>query len=463
MHLEMTSKPHGSKRNRRKAETKHLPKPSAVYPPSNMDTSLTTITRIHAREVLDSRGNPTVEAEVYLDGGGFGRAIVPSGASTGALEAVELRDGGDRYGGKGVQRAVTNVIDTIAPRLVGLDATRQEAIDQTMLDLDGTPNKENLGANAILAASLATARAASAGIGLPLYRYLGGTGAVTVPTPCFNVVNGGAHAANSIDTQEFMIVPGGLPSFSEALRAGVEVYHALKGVLSGRGLGTNVGDEGGFAPDLPGDREVLDMLSEAIEAAGFVVGDDVSFALDVAASEIYRDGSYELSGATLSSAEMIDHLGGLVRDYPIVSVEDGLDEADWDGWKLMTDQLGSTVQIVGDDLLVTDVELLARAIEMGAANAILIKVNQIGTLSETLRTMALAERNAYGSMVSHRSGETEDSFISHLAVATNAGQIKTGAPARGERTAKYNQLLRIEEDLGPDARYAGWDRFRYRS
>ena len=424
-----------------------------------MTTTATSITKIHAREVLDSRGNPTVEAEVTLHGGAFGRAIVPSGASTGALEAVELRDGGDRYGGKGVQRAVTNVNDTITPRVIGMDAIDQEAVDQVMLDLDGTPNKANLGANAILAVSMANARAASAGVGLPTYRYLGGTSARTLPTPCFNVVNGGAHAANSIDTQEFMIVPGGLPSFKEALRAGVEVYHSLKKVLAGRGLPTNVGDEGGFAPDLPGDREVLEVLSEAIETAGYTVGEDISFAVDVAATELYRAGSYELSGATLSSAEMVDHLSGLVRDYPIVSVEDGLSEDDWDGWKVMTDQMGDDTQIVGDDLLVTNVDLLQKSIDLGIANAILIKVNQIGSLSETLHTMELAERSAYGSMVSHRSGETEDSFIAHLAVATNAGQMKTGAPARGERTAKYNQLLRIEEGLGSDARYAGWDRF----
>ncbi|MDJ0790394.1 MAG: phosphopyruvate hydratase [Acidimicrobiia bacterium] len=420
----------------------------------------TTITSIHAREVLDSRGNPTVEADVHLAGGAFGRAIVPSGASTGALEAVELRDGGKRYGGKGVLKAVKNANDKIAPALEGMDATRQELIDQTMLDLDGTPNKGKLGANAVLAVSLATARAAAAGVGLPAYRYLGGTGARTLPTPCFNVVNGGAHAANSIDTQEFMLVPGGAPSFSEALRAGTEVYQALKGVLGDRGLPTNVGDEGGFAPDLDGDRDVLDVLSEAIEAAGYTVGEDIGFALDVAASELYDDGSYHLSGATLTSEEMVDHIAGLVKDYPIVSVEDGLDEADWDGWKVLTDKLGDKTQIVGDDLLVTNVELLAKAIELGVSNAILIKVNQIGSLSETLHTMELAERNAYGTMVSHRSGETEDSFISHLAVATNAGQIKTGAPARGERTAKYNQLLRIEERLGTEARYAGWDRFR---
>jgi enolase len=424
-----------------------------------MSTTATTITHVHAREVLDSRGNPTIEAEVTLEGGGFGRAIVPSGASTGALEAVELRDGGDRYGGKGVLQAVANVNDTIGPEVLGMDATRQEAVDQVLLDLDGTPNKAKLGANAILSVSLATARAAGAGVGLPTYRYLGGTSARTLPTPCFNVVNGGAHAANSIDTQEFMIVPGGLPSFSEALRAGVEVYQALKTVLSAKGLPTNVGDEGGFAPDLPGDREVLDVLCEAIEAAGYKVGEDVSFALDVAATELYHSGSYELSGATLSSAEMVDHLAELVKDYPIVSVEDGLSEDDWDGWKLMTDKLGELTQIVGDDLLVTNVDLLEKAIGLGVANSILIKVNQIGSLSETLHTMELADRSAYGTMVSHRSGETEDSFIAHLAVATNAGQLKTGAPARGERTAKYNQLLRIEEGLGADARYAGWDRF----
>jgi enolase len=419
----------------------------------------TTITSVHAREVLDSRGNPTVEAEVELAAGGFGRAIVPSGASTGALEAVELRDGGDRYGGKGVTKAVANVNDVIAPALTGMDVTRQEAIDQTMNDLDGTPNKGTLGANAILSVSLAAARAASMAVGLPTYRYLGGTSARVLPTPCFNVVNGGAHAANSIDVQEFMLVPGGAPSFREALRAGVEVYHSLKKVLSGMGLPTNVGDEGGFAPDLESDRAVLDVLSEAIEAAGYRVGDDVSFALDVAATELYEDGRYELSGASLTSAEMVDHLAGLVADYPIVSIEDGLDEGDWDGWKLMTDTLGSRTQIVGDDLLVTNVDLLRKAIDLGVANAVLIKVNQIGSLSETLHTIGLADRSSYGTMVSHRSGESEDSFISHLAVATNAGQIKTGAPARGERTAKYNQLLRIEERLGDEARYAGWDAF----
>jgi enolase len=425
-----------------------------------MNSSLTTIINVSAREVLDSRGNPTVEAEVHLDGGGFGRSIVPSGASTGAREAVELRDGGARYLGMGVLKAVGNVNDDIAPRIVGLDATRQEAIDQVMLDLDGTPNKAALGANAILAVSLAVARAASAGVGIPTYRYLGGTGARTLPTPCFNVINGGAHAANSIDTQEFMIVPGGMPSFREALRCGVEVYQTLKGVLRDRGLATNVGDEGGFAPDLASDRAVLELLTEAIERAGYRPGEDVSFALDVAATELYDDGSYALSGKSLSSSEMVDHLAELVDAFPIVSIEDGLDEDDWDGWATMTNSLGDRAQIVGDDLLVTNVDLLRRAIDLGVANAVLVKVNQIGSLSETLHAMQLAESASYGAMVSHRSGETEDSFIAHLAVATNAGQIKTGAPARGERTAKYNQLLRIEDDLGDDARYAGWDRFR---
>jgi enolase len=421
---------------------------------------MTTISRIWAREVLDSRGNPTVEAEVTLAGGGFGRALVPSGASTGALEANELRDGGSRYGGKGVQRAVDHVNDTIAPALIGVDATRQEAIDQRMLDLDATPNKDNLGANAILAVSMAAARASAAGLGVPLYRYLGGTSARTLPVPCLNVLNGGAHAANSVDIQEFMLVPGGLPSFKEALRAGVETYHALKKVLAGRGLTTNVGDEGGFAPNLPADRAALELLVEAVEAAGYKVGEEISFALDLAANEMHRAGRYELDGRQLTAGEMVDYLDGLMKDFPLVSIEDGLSEDDWDGWKLMTEQLGDRVQLVGDDLLVTNVDLLQRAIDQDTANAILIKVNQIGSLSETLHTMELAKENSYGLMVSHRSGETEDSFISHLAVATNAGQIKSGAPARGERTAKYNQLLRIEEDLGSEARYAGWQAFK---
>ncbi len=423
---------------------------------------MTTIEKVWAREVLDSRGNPTVEAEVSLAGGGFGRAAVPSGASTGALEANELRDGGDRYGGKGVLRAVDFVNTVIAPATVGTDATQQEHIDQVMLDLDGTPNKERLGANAILAVSLANARAAAAGVGLPLYRYLGGTAGRVLPVPCLNVLNGGAHAANSVDIQEFMLVPGGLPTYREALRAGAEVYQALKKVLAGRGLSTNVGDEGGFAPNLGADRDALEILSEAVEAAGYTVGDEVAFALDVAASELYREGRYNVEGGQLTSEEMVDYIATLVDEFPLVSIEDGLDEADWDGWKLLTDRLGSQTQIVGDDLFVTNEEILRKGIDMGVANAVLIKVNQIGSLSETLHTMEIAESNQYGRMVSHRSGETEDSFISHLAVATNAGQIKTGAPARGERTSKYNQLIRIEEQLGDQARYAGWAPFRRR-
>jgi len=421
---------------------------------------MTLIETITAREVLDSRGNPTVEAEVTLTGGATGWSIVPSGASTGAAEAVELRDGGDRYGGKGVLTAVDNVNERIAPALLGVDATRQEHIDRIMIDLDGTPNKANLGANAILAVSLAVSRAAAEAVDLPLYRYLGGTAGRVLPTPCFNVLNGGAHAANSVDVQEFMLVPGGLPSYREALRAGVETYHALKKVLAGRGLTTNVGDEGGFAPDLPNDNAVLDIIIEAIEVAGYRPGEEIAIALDVAASEIYHSGRYQLSGAELTSEELIDHLVKLVDGYPIVSIEDGLDEADWAGWKLLTERLGNRTQLVGDDLLVTNEEFLIKAIDMKVANAILIKVNQIGSLSETLHTMSTAAVNQYGRMVSHRSGETEDAYIAHLAVATNAGQIKTGAPARGERTAKYNELLRIESDLGDDARYAGWAPFQ---
>ena len=417
------------------------------------------IERIVARQVLDSRGNPTVEAEVHADGG-FGRAAVPSGASTGTLEAVELRDGGDRWGGKGVTRAVANVNERIAPAVVGMDVTRQEQIDQTMIDLEGSPTKGKLGANAILAVSLAVARAASVSVGLPLYRYLGGPSAQVMPVPCLNVLNGGAHAANSVDIQEFMVVPAGLPSYSEALRAGVEVYHALKRVIAGRGLGTNVGDEGGFAPDLPTNEAALQLLVEAIDVAGYRLGEEMGLALDVAATEMHREGQYHLEGDELDSAGMVDYLAGLADRYPLVSIEDGVAEDDWEGWKLLTDRLGEGTQLVGDDLFVTNEEILRRGIGEGVANAILIKVNQIGSVSETLHTMSTARGAAYATMVSHRSGETEDSFISHLAVATNSGQIKTGAPARGERTAKYNQLLRIEESLGSEARYAGWDVFR---
>ncbi len=420
----------------------------------------TAISDIRAREVLDSRGNPTVEAEVHLAGGGFGRAAVPSGASTGALEAIELRDGGDRYGGKGVTRAVANIHTTLAPALKGIDATRQEVIDQIMLDLDATPNKASLGANSILAVSLAVARAAAAQLGVPLYRYLGGPSARVLPVPMLNVLNGGAHAANSVDIQEFMLVPAGAPTFAEALRSGVEVYHALKKVLGGRGLSTNVGDEGGFAPNLPTNESALELLAEAVESAGYTLGSDIGLALDVASSELYREGRYRLEGRDLDSAEMVEFLFGLVDAFPaLVSIEDGMAEDDWDGWALMTKRLGDKIQIVGDDLFVTNEDILRRGIREGVANAILIKVNQIGSLSETMHTMATADSAGYGRMVSHRSGETEDSFIAHLAVATNAGQIKTGAPARAERTAKYNQLLRIEEDLGSAARYAGWATF----
>ncbi|HEU4750370.1 MAG TPA: phosphopyruvate hydratase [Acidimicrobiia bacterium] len=420
----------------------------------------TVITRIHAREVLDSRGNPTVEAEVHLAGGGFGRAAVPSGASTGAGEAVELRDGRDRYGGKGVLTAVNNVNKAIAEALAGMDAVDQDTIDQTMIDLDAAVDKSRLGANAILAVSLAVARAAAAGTGLPLYRYLGGPWSRVLPVPCLNVLNGGAHASNSIDVQEFMLVPGGFDTFGEALRAGVECYQSLKKVLAGRGLATNVGDEGGFAPNLPTNRAALALVAEAVEVAGYKLGEEIALALDVAATELFTGGRYHLEGGELTSAEMVDFLTGLVDEFPLVSVEDGMAEADWDGWQLLTKQLGGRVQLVGDDIFVTNDDLLRQGIANGAANAILIKVNQIGTLSETIRTMETAARAGYGRMISHRSGETEDSFISHLAVATNAGQIKSGAPARGERTAKYNQLLRIEESLAGEARYGGWETFR---
>jgi enolase len=372
---------------------------------------------------------------------------------------VELRDGGDRWNGKGVTRAVSNIVDRIAPALIGVDVTRQEHIDQVMIDLDGTPTKGELGANAILAVSMAVARAASVAVGLPLFRYLGGPSAQVLPVPCLNVLNGGVHAANSVDIQEFMIVPAGFPSFSEALRAGVEVYHALKQVVGGRGLSTNVGDEGGLAPDLPTNEAAIELLVEAIDVAGYTLGDQIAIALDVAATEIHREGLYHLEGGEMKSEEMVGYLVDLVDRYPLVSVEDGMAENDWDGWKSLTAAAGDRLQLVGDDLFVTNEEILRRGIAEKAANAILIKVNQIGSVSETLHTMSTAKAASFGMMVSHRSGETEDSFIAHLAVATNAGQLKTGAPARGERTAKYNQLLRIEEALGDEARFAGWDAF----
>ncbi len=420
---------------------------------------MATITSIRAREVLDSRGNPTVEAEVLLAGGHFGRAAVPSGVSTGALEAIELRDGGNRFGGKGVTRAVENINDSIVPLLLGRDATDQESLDQAMVDLDGTPNKANLGANSILAVSLACARAASASVGLPLFRYLGGTGARLLPVPQLNVLNGGVHAANSVDIQEFMLVPAGFGTFRESLRAGVEVYHALRKVLAGRGLATNVGDEGGFAPNLAADRDAFELLLEAVSAAGYQPGAQFGFAIDSAATEFYREGRYRLDGGALTSEELVEYYVGLVDDFPIVSIEDGLAEDDWKGWATLTERLGARVQLVGDDIFVTNEDLLRRGIREGIANSILIKVNQIGSVSETLHTMERAEQASYTRVVSHRSGETEDTFISHLAVATNAGQIKTGAPARGERTAKYNQLLRIEERLDYGARFAGWDTY----
>lgn len=418
-----------------------------------------TIDRIHARQVLDSRGNPTVEAEVFTSAG-FGRAIVPSGASTGTHEAVELRDGGDEYAGKGVTQAVSHVIEEIAPAIVGRDATRQEEIDQAMLDLDGTSNKARLGANAVLAVSMAVARAAAASAGLPLYRYLGGPSARLLPVPCLNVLNGGAHAANSVDIQEFMLVPAGFSTYSDALRAGVETYHSLKRVLAGRGLATNVGDEGGFAPDLPTNEAAIELLNEGIEAAGYEPGRQIGIALDVAATELYREGRYWLEGRDLSSEEMVEYLADLAERYSLVSIEDGMSEDDWDGWKALTERIGESTQLVGDDLFVTNIEILRRGIEERSANSILVKVNQIGSVSEALHAMELAEGSGFTRMVSHRSGETEDTFISHLVVATNAGQIKTGAPARGERTAKYNQLLRIEERLGVEARYAGWGAFK---
>ena len=418
------------------------------------DTLDLAIDTVVAREVLDSRGTPTVEAEVMLEGGATGRAIVPSGASTGAHEAHELRDGGSRYFGKGVLQAVTNIEERIAPVLCGLSALDQAAVDGAMAELDGSDNKSALGANAILAVSLATARAAASGVGLPLYRYLGGPLASLLPVPLMNVINGGAHAANSLDFQEFMIVPHGAPSFREALRMGTEVFHTLKGLLHERGLSTSVGDEGGFAPDL-GNDAAGDLLVQAIEKAGYRPGEQISLALDVASTEFYRDGRYAFGGGNYSSAEMVDQLAQLVSRYPIVSIEDGVAEDDWEGWALLTERLGRTVQLVGDDLFVTNSSRLQRGIDLGVANSILIKVNQIGSLTETLQAIDLAGRAGYTSVISHRSGETEDTTIADLSVATRAGQIKTGSLSRSERVAKYNRLLRIEDELGNQAVYAG--------
>jgi len=416
------------------------------------------IRTVHAREVLDSRGNPTVEVEVWLDSGAFGRAIVPSGASTGAREAVELRDDDDtRYGGKGVRQAVRNVTETIAPEVEGLEATEQAAVDRALLELDGTPNKSGLGANALLGVSMAVARAGADECGLPLYQYLGGPGARIMPVPMMNVLNGGAHADNGLDIQEFMIVPAGAGSFGEALRIGAEVFHTLKKLLKDKGLSTGVGDEGGFAPVLPGNEAAIDFVLRAVERAGYRPGEDVFLALDAAASEFGERGRYRLRAdrTEKSREEMIAFYEQLLSRYPICSIEDGLGEDDWEGWRALTQRLGSRVQLVGDDIFVTSPAILQEGIRKGIANAILVKLNQIGTLTETLETIELAKRAGYGTVISHRSGETEDTFVADLAVAVNGGQIKTGSLSRGERTAKYNQLLRIEEELGPSAVWPG--------
>jgi len=414
-----------------------------------------SIDAVGAREILDSRGNPTIEVEVALDDGTIARAAVPSGASTGAFEAVELRDGGKRYGGKGVTKAVDGVLDVIGPELVGYEASEQRLIDQQLIDLDGTPDKSRLGANAILGVSLAVARAAADSAGLPLFRYVGGPSAHVLPVPMMNILNGGAHADSNVDVQEFMIAPIGAATFAEALAMGTETYHALKSVLKKDGLATGLGDEGGFAPSLSSNRAALDLIVRAVESAGFSAGTDIAFALDVAATEFHSDGAYAFEGRKMSAAELTEYYTGLVDSYPIVSIEDPLDEEDWEGWIALTAALGDRVQIVGDDLFVTNPTRLADGIARNAANALLVKVNQIGTLTETLDAVNLAHRSGYRCMMSHRSGETEDTTIADLAVATDCGQIKTGAPARSERVAKYNQLLRIEEELDDAARYAG--------
>jgi enolase len=416
---------------------------------------MASIEAVAAREILDSRGNPTVEVEVALDDGTIARAAVPSGASTGAFEAVELRDGGDRYGGKGVEQAVRGVEEEIADALLGYDATEQRIVDQALIDLDGTPDKSRLGANAILGTSIAIAKAAADSAGLPLFRYVGGPVAHVLPVPMLNILNGGAHADTNVDIQLFMVAPIGAATFREALRWGAEVYHSLKGVLKSRGLVTSIGDEGGFAPDLPANREALELIVEAIEKAGFVPGQDVALALDVAATEFFDDGSYAFEGGPKTATQMAEYYAGLVRDFPIVSIEDPMSEEDWEGWRGVTEELGTTVQLVGDDLFVTNPARLARGITDRCANALLVKVNQIGTLTETLDAVAMAHRAGYATMMSHRSGETEDTTIADLAVALDCGQLKTGAPARSERVAKYNQLLRIEEELDDAARYAG--------
>ena len=418
---------------------------------------MSAIASVNARQILDSRGNPTVEVDVWLESGAFGRAAVPSGASTGQLEAVELRDGGAAYGGKGVTKAVANVEGELANAVRGIDAADQRAVDQAMIETDGTPNKGRLGANALLGVSLAAAKAAAAEAGLPLYRWLGGDDAHTLPVPLMNVINGGAHAQNSIDLQEFMLVPAGAPTFAEALRIGSETFHALKDVLHERGLSTAVGDEGGFAPDLGSSDDAIDAILEAAERAGH--RENVAIALDPAASEFFEDGTYRFEGREADGAAMSEFYAELLERYPLVSIEDGVAENDWDAWRALTERLGARVQLVGDDVFVTNPSILQRGIDEGISNAILVKVNQIGTLTETLETIELAQRHDYGVVVSHRSGETEDATIADIAVATNAGQIKTGSLSRTDRIAKYNQLLRIEEELGGAATYPGWSAF----
>jgi enolase len=421
---------------------------------------MSAIVDVVAREILDSRGNPTIEADVLLESGAMGRAAVPSGASTGSREAIELRDGDKRrYGGKGVMKAVEAVNTEISEAIVGLDAAEQAFIDKTLIDLDGTENKSRVGANSLLAVSMATAKAAAEETGLPLYRYFGGSGAMQTPVPLMNVINGGAHANNKLDMQELMIVPVGAQSFREALRCGAEVFHALRKLIDGKGMSTAVGDEGGFAPDLPSHAAALDLLMQAIGSAGYKAGEDVMLALDCAASEFYQEGSYGLEGKRLSSGEFCDYLSVLAGKYPIVSIEDGMAEGDWDGWKLLTQKLGGKLQLVGDDVFVTNPKIFRDGIKQGIANAILIKVNQIGTLTETFAAIELAKRSAYGTVISHRSGETEDTTIADIAVGSNALQIKTGSLSRSDRVAKYNQLLRIEEDLGDSVSYPGREAF----
>ncbi len=420
---------------------------------------MSLIKSITAREVLDSRGNPTVEVEIRLDDKSMARAAVPSGASTGAFEAAELRDGGKRYLGKGVENAVKNIVEKIAPVVIGLDALDQKVIDEKMINLDGSKNKSNLGANAILGVSLAVARAAAISTGQSLFKYIGKAEGKTLPVPMMNILNGGAHADTNVDIQEFMVAPIGAPTFKESLRWGAEIYHSLKSVLKGKGLATSIGDEGGFAPDLASNRAALDLILQAIESAGFKAGADIGLAMDVAATEFFENGKYKFEGKELTAEQMINYYRELVTSYPLLSIEDPLDEDDWDGWRNLTAQLGDKIQIVGDDLFVTNPERLQRGIESKSANALLVKVNQIGTLSETIAAVTLAHKNNFKSMMSHRSGETEDTTIADLAVALNCGQIKTGAPARSERVAKYNQLLRIEEELAAAAVYAGRSAF----